>query len=128
MKLPFHYTGIVVKGKQLGRTIGFPTANILPDPEKELPLNNGVYAVVVRLAGSSLPGMANVGVKPTLGLNQLTIEIHLFDFNEDIYGENLDVTFHEFIRVERKFAGLDALKEQIGKDEEVIRGLLSDRM
>jgi riboflavin kinase/FMN adenylyltransferase len=72
--------------------------------------------------------MANVGVRPTLGQHQLTIEINIFDFNEDIYGEKITVSFYDFIREERKFPGLDALKEQIRKDEILIREILSGRV
>ena len=126
MKLPYAFAGIIVKGNQLGRTIGFPTANILPENESEFPLPKGVYAVKAMVRGRTNSGMANVGVKPTLGLNRLNIEIHIFDFSEDIYGEMMSVKFIRYVREERKFPTLEALKEQIGKDEIVIRKILSD--
>ena len=128
MQLPFVFSGIIVKGNQLGRTIGFPTANLLPETGYVLPLNNGVYAVMVKVLNHIHPGMANVGVKPTLGLHELTVEIHIFDFNDEIYGEMMEVTFLDFIREEKKFSGLDALKEQIGRDEARIRNILRERM
>ena len=128
MELPFVCSGNVIKGNQLGRTIGFPTANILPEDIAEFPLKNGVYAVDVLVMSQLFQGMANVGVKPTFGQNQMTIEVHIFDFTEDIYGESMIVTFQNYIREERKFPGVDALKEQIAKDEIMIRNILSDRV
>jgi len=128
MKLPYFFTGIIVKGNQLGRTIGFPTANFLPETGVEFPLKKGVYAVNARVRNNTYDGMANVGVRPTIGQNQLIIEVHIFDFSEDIYGESMTVTFYKFIRDERKFSGLESLKEQIEKDELMIKEFLSARM
>jgi riboflavin kinase / FMN adenylyltransferase len=124
----FIFSGIVVKGKQLGRTIGFPTANLLPDTSTSFTLQYGVYAVTVQIKDQIHSGMANVGIRPTLTDKQLTIEIHIFDFSEDLYGEKLTLFFYDYIREEQKFPSLDALKKQIAQDEIIIRKTLSDRV
>jgi riboflavin kinase / FMN adenylyltransferase len=119
---PYFFEGLVVKGNQLGRTIGFPTANlVLTDNEKLIPAN-GVYAVTVERPelgpgkNGKLKGMMNIGVRPTVdGLNRV-IEVHIFDFNENIYGETLRVTVIHRLRAEQKFEGLEALKQQLAKD------------
>lgn len=120
-------TGIVVKGKQLGRKIGFPTANLVPEKEESLVLKNGVYAVRVKVNRNIFDGMANIGIRPTLDQHDLTIEAHLFDFSDDIYGETITIFFYDFIREERKFSGLEELKSQLAKDKIAIRKVLSDR-
>ena len=108
--------GEVMSGRQLGRTIGFPTANVAMENE-ELP-PNGVYAVQARLKGQGpwTKGVANLGYKPTVGSDERSLEVHLFDFTADIYGEELEVAFTRHIREEKKFSGLDELKAQIAKD------------
>ncbi|GAO44567.1 bifunctional riboflavin kinase/FAD synthetase [Flavihumibacter petaseus] len=124
---PYFFEGIVVKGNQLGRTIGFPTANLqLTDNEKLIPAN-GVYAVTVERIDPStglktqLKGMMNIGVRPTVdGLNR-TIEVNILDFNEDIYGEYLQITFHQWLRAEQKFDGLPALQAQLAHDRDNAR-------
>ena len=122
------FSGKVQKGNQLGRTIGFPTANLKPAPGSSFPLPYGVYAVKVQYQSQLFNGMANVGVKPTLEAQEFSIEVNLFDFSHEIYGEEVTVFFYDFIREERKFAGLDALKSQITHDKTLITRLLSDRM
>ena len=121
-------TGVVVKGNQLGRKIGFPTANLIPAKEETLSLKQGVYAVRVKIDQDKFDGMANIGIRPTLDLHELTIEAHLFDFSDDIYGKTISITFYDFIREERKFAGLEELKSQLAKDKITIRRILSERM
>ena len=121
-------TGIVVKGNQLGRKIGFPTANLIPGKDELLFLKKGVYAVRVRVKQSIYNGMANIGIRPTLEQHDLTIEAHLFDFSDDIYGETITIYFFDFIREERKFSGLDELKAQLANDKVAIRKILSDSM
>ncbi len=108
--------GTVTKGAQLGRTLGFPTANLSAHNEQFPP--NGVYAVEVLRDGHSLRGVANIGIRPTLenASGERLIEVHLFDFHEDIYGEDLEITFRHFLRPEKKFPSLDALREQIASD------------
>lgn len=122
---PYEFSGIVVQGKQLGRTIGFPTANISIDQEYKLLPKNGVYVVKVTLENESLHGMMNIGVRPTVdGLTQ-TVEVFLFDFERDIYNAHLTVTVLKFIRNEEKFESLDALKSQIQNDKTVALDFLS---
>ena len=115
----YSLTGVVVAGNRLGRTIGFPTANIqLYEPLKLVP-GNGVYSVEVETVGRKLRGMCNIGVRPTVGSgNQRTIEVNIFDFDEDIYGLDLKVTFLRKIRDERKFDSLSDLRLQLVKDRE----------
>ena len=118
---PFKLSGKVLKGKQLGRTIGSPTANIALKRVKS-PLH-GVYAVRVSGGGlSSAPGVANVGVRPTVNDGTLAnLEVHLFDFDGDLYGERLSVEFMTKLRDEKKFESLDALKAAIAADQQAAR-------
>lgn len=117
--------GDVVKGRQLGRQIGFPTANVAVENE-ELP-PSGVYAVTVH--GPRFPihgwnGVANLGVRPTVESNgERTLEVHLLDADCDLYGESLEVAFVERLREEKKFGGIEELKAQIAKDVEAARVL-----
>jgi len=122
--LGYHYffEGTVVEGNRLGRTIGFPTANMrVEDQEKLLP-GNGVYAVrVLRMQQVSqvwLHGMMNIGVRPTVDGTRQTIEVNIFEFDEEIYGETLRIEVITHLRNEQKFSGLDALKAQLNNDRE----------
>ena len=110
--------GVVVAGNRLGRTIGFPTANIqLYEPLKLLP-GNGVYSVEAETLGRKFKGMCNIGVRPTVRAGgQRTIETNIFDFDEDIYGLDLKVTFHHKIRDERRFDSIDTLRSQLAADK-----------
>ncbi|AQG79011.1 bifunctional riboflavin kinase/FAD synthetase [Spirosoma montaniterrae] len=122
---PYSLTGTIVKGRQLGRTIGFPTANMqVDDPVKLIPAN-GVYAVDVLYAGQTLGGMLNIGFRPTVAGTHQTIETYIFDFDKDIYGEHMTLQFREFLRPEQKFDGLAALVEQLKRDEQTAREMLS---
>lgn len=118
---PFKLSGKVLKGKQLGRTIGSPTANIALKRVKS-PLH-GVYAVRVSGGGlNSAAGVANVGVRPTVNDGTLAnLEVHLFDFDGDLYGERLSVEFMTKLRDEKKFESLDALKAAIAADQQAAR-------
>ena len=108
--------GVVVAGNRMGRTIGFPTANMqLYEPLKLVPAN-GVYAVDVEVTGNVFRGMCNIGTRPTVGGTARTIETHILGFDEDIYGLSLRIRFLRRIRDERKFPSLDALREQLEKD------------
>ena len=108
--------GVVVAGNRMGRTIGFPTANMqLYEPLKLVP-QNGVYAVNVEVTGNVFRGMCNIGTRPTVGGTARTIETHILGFNEDIYGLPLRVRFLRRIRDERKFPSLDALRAQLEQD------------
>lgn len=123
---PWVIDGVIEEGDRRGRTIGFPTANI-PLSRYQRP-KFGVYAVTLQLGGSDtwLKGVANAGIRPTVEGQEERLEVHLFDFNRDIYGQTAAVAFHAFMRPEQKFAGLDALKDQIAKDAETARALLAD--
>lgn len=118
---PYSIAGRVIVGQQLGRTIGAPTANMELHRLRS-PLS-GVFAVEVHGADKVMrPGVANVGVRPTIGdLSKAILEVHLLNFNKNIYGRNLRVVFRKKLRNEVKFDGLDALKAQIGRDVEQAR-------
>tara|TARA_B100000530_G_scaffold278923_1_gene192275 strand:+ start:155 stop:1099 length:945 start_codon:yes stop_codon:yes gene_type:complete len=108
---PYTFSGKVVYGQQLGRTIGVPTANLWI-PKQRLPIA-GVYAVKCLLGGELLNGIANMGIRPTVDGSKPVLEIHLFNFNESIYGQRLTVEFKNKLRDEKKFDNIDLLKEQI---------------
>jgi riboflavin kinase/FMN adenylyltransferase len=114
----YFFTGEVVKGKQLGRTIGFPTANIHITEDYKLIPKNGVYVVKSKLEGTLYFGMMNIGNRPTVDGKTQTIEVHFFDFQKDIYNNVLTVEIMKFIREEHKFESLEVLKNQIQKDKE----------
>lgn len=123
---PYNLTGTIVKGRQLGRTIGFPTANMqVDDPAKLIPAN-GVYAVDVEYGGQTLGGMLNIGFRPTVAGTHQTIETYIFDFDKDIYGEHMTLRFRAFLRPEQKFDGLPALVAQLKNDEESARVVLGN--
>jgi riboflavin kinase/FMN adenylyltransferase len=110
-------SGIVVKGNQLGRTIGFPTANIEISENYKLIPKNGVYIVTAIVNKKTIFGMMNIGVKPTLGDNIPSIEVHLLDFSEDIYGQKIQVNVIERLRDEQKFDSFESLKSQLEIDK-----------
>lgn len=115
---PYFFSGVVERGDQRGRTIGYPTANLhVQDAEKLLP-GNGVYAVEVQWPGHQKRGMMNIGVRPTVDGTRKTIEVNIFDFEGDLYGETLRVSLRRFLRPEQKFAGLDALRAQLAVDRQ----------
>jgi riboflavin kinase / FMN adenylyltransferase len=118
-------SGVVVKGKQLGRTIGFPTANIQVREIAKLIPSDGVYAVKVYYKDEAFGGMLNIGNRPTVDGTYQTVEVNIFDFDQEIYGENLTVEFLQKIRNEQKFNGLDELKAQISKDKVTCKGILN---
>jgi riboflavin kinase/FMN adenylyltransferase len=112
----FTILGTVIEGARIGRTLGFPTANLSAHNEQFPP--NGVYAVEVRHGKSQYQGVVNIGVRPTIqnASGERVFEVHLFDFSGDLYGEELEVTFRRFLRPEQKFPSLDALRDQIALD------------
>lgn len=116
----FAITGEVVKGQQLGRKIGFRTANLVYPPELiDLPF--GVYSVLVNIKGMQYQGITNFGIKPTVSeTKQCSLETHILDFDKDIYGEYITVEFLKMIRAEKKFSNIDELKNQICDDIEHI--------
>ena len=118
---PYSLHGEVVYGRQLGRTIGIPTANIGVWDRQLLPAN-GVYATRFHVGGKSYIAATNVGVRPTVdGDMRISVEPHILDFDADIYGEQVKLEFIEHIRPEQKFDGLDALKAQIARDVDAVR-------
>jgi len=117
LKHPFFFNGIVVKGQQLGNTIGFPTANIEISENYKLIPKNGVYVIKAIHQEKHYFGMLNIGNRPTVSGNNKTIEAHIFDFNENIYGEDLRIIFLYFLRDEQKFDSIEILKEQLKKDK-----------
>ena len=121
---PYTFSGKIVHGQHLGRTIGVPTANIWL-PKQKLPIK-GVYAVECILEGQTYSGIANMGIRPTVGGNKPVLEIHLFKFNKDIYSKRLTVRFIQKIRDEKKFDNLGMLKLQIQKDISKAINILSN--
>ena len=114
---PYFINGTVVKGDKIGREIGFPTANIKPDETYKLIPKKGVYAVKVIVNKKEYEGMLNIGIRPTLkGINE-TIEVNIFDFDEEIYGQKIQVKFYERIRDEQPFEDLNELKNQLNIDK-----------
>jgi len=107
--------GTVVENRRIGRRIGFPTANILPEPNRAIP-KDGVYATIACVNGAYYRAVTNVGSNPTVHGDHLTIETHMIGFDADIYGERLTVAFRRLLRGELVFSSLDALKEQIRLD------------
>jgi riboflavin kinase/FMN adenylyltransferase len=124
----YSFDGFIVRGNQIGRTIGFPTANLHINDEEKLIPANGVYAVRVTGAcfgGNTLDGMMNIGVRPTVDGHKKVIEVNIFDFNADIYEETITVMVYDYIRGEVKFNGLDALKAQLNEDVNSSKAILS---
>ena len=120
---PYDAQGVVVRGDQLGRTIGWPTANLRVPEGKLLPL--GVFAVLVMDDKERRwPGMANIGMRPTVGGTERRFEVNLFDFEGDLYGEELQVRFISRLRGEQKFSGLNELQAQLGRDAAAAREVL----
>ncbi|MCL1864231.1 MAG: bifunctional riboflavin kinase/FAD synthetase [Spirochaetes bacterium] len=124
----YSLTGKVVKGAGRGKGLGFPTANVLPDNSDKIVPNNGVYAASIMFSDNSVYyGMLNIGYKPTFDDKTRTIEINIFDFNRDIYGETVAIEFFQRIRDEVKFDSIDSLIKQIKSDEVQIRKIFSEK-
>lgn len=120
---PYTVMGRVVRGEQLGRQLGFPTANIETGGEQLPP--DGVYAVTTRVAHEWLPGVANLGRRPTVDGTQRFLEVHLFDFDGDLYEQDVEVRFGKRLRTEKAFKGVEQLKIQIARDVAEGRGLFA---
>ena len=124
----FPLSGKVVEGERIGTKIGFPTANIVVGDSYKIIPANGVYAVRVIFPNETekpeVFGMCNIGIRPTFGGKFQTIEVHLFDFEEDLYGQQLEIRFVHSLRKEMKFDGPETLKNQLSKDEKTARRLL----
>jgi riboflavin kinase / FMN adenylyltransferase len=119
----YFFSGKVIQGNKLGRTIGYPTANLLIENENKLIPADGVYAVDVQLENRILKGMMNVGMRPTVDGKKRTIEVNIFSFNEDIYGRDLRITLKKLLRSEIKFFSLGELKTQLARDKQEAMGL-----
>jgi riboflavin kinase/FMN adenylyltransferase len=115
---PYRITGRVVTGDRIGRTIGYPTANIEIDTKYKLIPADGIYAVTVNHAHESYGGMLYIGFRPAVHGIKRSIEVNIFDFHGDIYGETLTIHFHKRLREDRTFDGLEPLKAQLHKDKE----------
>lgn len=115
----FFFSGFVIQGDKLGRTIGYPTANLQIENDGKIIPGNGVYAVTVQVENETqvLKGMMNIGTRPTVNGTQRRIEVNIFRFDRDIYGKKLTVSIHSFLRTEKKFDGLDSLKKQLANDQ-----------
>lgn len=124
---PYFMEGIVSKGDQRGRTIGFPTANIQPASAYKLYPKNGVYFVSSDIDGTIVYGMANIGVRPTVSdANHISLEVHFFDIEKDLYGQTLVIWFLKYLREEQTFGSLDHLKDQLQHDEAISRNIIND--
>jgi riboflavin kinase/FMN adenylyltransferase len=121
---PYELDGKVVKGQQLGRSIGFPTANIQVESEFKLLPKDGVYAVMVVLEQDQYRAMLNIGNRPTVQGNEKTVEAHLLGFEGDLYGKQLQVLFIDFIREQQDFGSLEALRQQLVLDKNNVNLLL----
>ena len=126
----YFFEGLIVKGNQLGRTLGYPTANLSIESNDKLIPGNGVYSVHASIIDAVEPivlkGMMNIGIRPTIEGVQRVIEVNLFDFDQDIYGKKLKVLVHSHLRAEQKFAGLEALKTQLALDKQDAQKALLD--
>jgi riboflavin kinase/FMN adenylyltransferase len=121
---PFFITGTVIRGDQIGRQIGYPTANINIEERYKLIPGDGIFAVKVKIAGEYYKGMAYIGTRPTLNGITRNIEVNIFDFDQDIYNQPIRMDFYHFVREDIKFHSLDELKEQLAKDKLDVAGLL----
>ena len=123
LTVPYRLRGHVVSGQRLGRTMGFPTANLSVDEPLKIRPGDGVYAVRAWLRGVAYRGMLSIGNRPTLGNQPTAVEVHLLDFAGQIYGEALEVEFVRHLRANRRFDSLDALREQLLRDREAVARL-----
>ncbi|MBS1644541.1 MAG: bifunctional riboflavin kinase/FAD synthetase [Bacteroidetes bacterium] len=124
---PYSLSGIVVKGEQLGRKLGYPTANLHPHSSLQLIPAIGIYAAQVRVGSRLYNSAMSIGVRPTVAEHgALSIEAHLLDFSDDLYGMDIELLFHAYIRAEEKFNSLDALKAAIATDEQITRSMLKN--
>jgi riboflavin kinase/FMN adenylyltransferase len=124
----FMLNGLVINGKQLGGKIGYPTANIDVKEDYKLIPKTGVYVVKASIENKTVFGMMNIGNRPTVNGNHQTIEVHFFDFNQDLYGNNLCVELIYFLRDEHKFDSVDSLVLQLKKDEAIARAYINNNI
>ena len=119
----YSISGIVVPGNKIGRSIGFPTANIIIEDKYKLIAAGGVYACKVEIEGKLFIGMGNIGTRPTIGKHDFTTEVHIFDFDRNIYGKEITIYFIQRIRDEKKFSNLEKLKSQLEIDRIHVKNL-----
>lgn len=124
LSYPFFITGKVIRGDQLGRQLGYPTANILIEESYKLIPADGIFAVTVEVNSVTYKGMAYIGHRPTINGMTRNIEVNIFNFDQDIYDQQIRMNFHHFVRSDIKFNGLDELKAQLAKDRETVLELL----
>ena len=122
----FHFSGKVIAGKQLGRTIGFPTANLSLEKNQKILPKKGVYIVVGFWDDKYVNGIMNIGDKPTFNENKTTVEVHFINLDEDLYGKEITISILKFVREEIKFDGVANLKNQIEKDKTVAINYFSE--
>jgi len=122
----YSITGKVVPGQRIGRKIGFPTANIELENEYKLIAADGVYACMVEWNGTLYKGMGNIGIRPTVNLSERTIEVNIFDFNEDLYNQTICIYFIDRLRDEIKFENLEKLRQQLIRDRERVQLILGE--
>ena len=123
----FTLSGTVIRGDGRGKGIGYPTANILPSSQRKIVPGNGVYLVGVTIGGKSFHGMMNIGTRPTFGTNRdVSIEVHVFGLNRDVYGETVTVTFKRKLRDEQKFSSREELIRQLDVDKEVSQKMITE--
>ncbi len=122
----YFFSGTVVKGNQLGRTLGFPTANIQIDENYKLIPKNGVYFVKSKINEKLVFGMMNIGTRPTVDGKNQSIEVHFFEFELDLYDMKITIELVDFIREEQKFESLEALKNQLFKDEQICKNYINN--
>jgi len=122
---PFFITGKVGRGDKIGRTIGYPTANIVIEESYKLIPSDGIFSAMVNINGTSYKGMAYIGTRPTINGITRNIEVNIFDFDTEIYGQDVSMQFLHFVRGDIKFEGLEQLIVQLAKDKETVLGLLA---
>lgn len=124
---PYPLSGRVIKGDKLGRVLGFPTANIDLDSHDKLVPAEGIYAVTVAHESSTYGGMLYIGNRPTVDGSKRSIEVNIFNFDKEIYGETLRINFHKLLRADARFNDLESLKQQLKKDKEAALAALQSR-
>lgn len=125
LSYPFFITGKVIRGNQIGRQIGYPTANLLVEESYKIIPADGIFASTVEIAGQTYQGMSYIGHRPTINGMTRNIEVNIFDFNQDIYNQTVKMNFNHFVRHDVKFSSLDGLKEQLAQDRLDVLALLN---
>ncbi len=124
---PYSIQGLVIKGRNVGTKIGFPTANLLPEKYLIIP-RSGVYITQISINGKLYNSVTNIGKNPTFKLNRVSVETHILDFTDEIYNQTVEVFFHQRIRGEKKFKSIEELTNQINHDITITRGFLHNRI